>query len=70
MFEDIARCYTIAFTVRSGSNAICDLLTRNGLGARLNGSKSRPPLKTTNHGWTPLSGLSTSVRRKARSAPK
>jgi LPS sulfotransferase NodH len=33
MFANIIRCYTIAFTVRSGSNAICDLLARNGLGA-------------------------------------
>ena len=33
MFANITRSYTIAFTVRSGSNAICDLLARNGLGA-------------------------------------
>lgn len=33
MFEGITRSFTIAFTMRSGSNAICDLLARNGLGA-------------------------------------
>jgi LPS sulfotransferase NodH len=32
MLEGITRSFTIAFTVRSGSNAICDLLGRNGLG--------------------------------------
>ena len=32
MFKSITRSYTIAFTMRSGSNAICDLLKRNGLG--------------------------------------
>lgn len=33
MLEDITRSFTIAFTMRSGSNAICNLLARNGLGA-------------------------------------
>jgi LPS sulfotransferase NodH len=33
MLECIKRSFTIAFTVRSGSNAVCDLLERNGLGA-------------------------------------
>lgn len=32
MFPGINRSFTIAFTGRSGSNALCDLLTRNGLG--------------------------------------
>lgn len=32
MFDGITRSYTIAFGVRSGSNAICDLLAKNGLG--------------------------------------
>ena len=33
MFRDIKRSYTVAFTVRSGSNAVCDLLARNNLGS-------------------------------------
>jgi len=32
MVTGITRSFTMAFTMRSGSNAICDLLTRNGLG--------------------------------------
>ncbi len=32
MLESITRSFTIAFVVRSGSTAICDLLARNGLG--------------------------------------
>jgi hypothetical protein len=32
MLEGINRSFTIAFTMRSGSNAISDLLSRNGLG--------------------------------------
>lgn len=33
MLECITRSFTIAFVVRSGSTAICDLLARNGLGS-------------------------------------
>lgn len=33
MLENLSRTYTIAFAMRSGSNEICSLLTRNGLGA-------------------------------------
>lgn len=33
MFEGITRSFTIGFTMRSGSNAICELLGRNRLGA-------------------------------------
>lgn len=33
MFEQVVRSFTIAFTMRSGSNAICDILARNGLGS-------------------------------------
>ena len=33
MFTNTKRSYTVAFPVRSGSNAICDLLTRDNLGA-------------------------------------
>jgi LPS sulfotransferase NodH len=32
MIEGITRTYTLAFTMRSGSNEICSLLRRNGLG--------------------------------------
>jgi len=33
MLDDLYRSYTLVFTMRSGSNALCDLLRRNGLGA-------------------------------------
>ena len=33
MLTDLTRTYTIAFAMRSGSNEICSLLKRNGLGA-------------------------------------
>ena len=33
MFPDLARSYTIAFTPRSGSNALCELLARNCMGS-------------------------------------
>lgn len=33
MFPNLERSYTIAFTPRSGSNALCELLARNGMGA-------------------------------------
>jgi LPS sulfotransferase NodH len=33
MFERVVRSFTIAFTPRSGSNAICDILALNGVGA-------------------------------------
>jgi LPS sulfotransferase NodH len=33
MFDQVARSFTIAFTMRSGSNAICDILAKNGLGS-------------------------------------
>ena len=43
MFPDLTRSYTIAFTPRSGSNALCELLARNGMG---NPSEwfQRPPI--------------------------
>ena len=31
--SDATTCYTIAFTLRSGSNVLCDLLAANGIGA-------------------------------------
>src|ERR1700734_699452 len=33
IFEHVQRSFTIAFTMRSGSNAICDILAKNGLGS-------------------------------------
>ncbi len=33
MFEQVKRSFTIAFTMRSGSTALCDLLEKNGLGS-------------------------------------
>lgn len=43
--QDIERSFTIAFTVRSGSNAICDLLQRNGLGVPSEWFQSTPELR-------------------------
>lgn len=50
MFENITRSYTIAFTVRSGSNAICDLLARNGLGAPSEWFQ-KPPFAQNGQPW-------------------
>jgi LPS sulfotransferase NodH len=33
MVSPVRRSFTMAFTMRSGSNAICDLLSRNGIGS-------------------------------------
>jgi LPS sulfotransferase NodH len=50
MFEGVTRSYTIAFTVRSGSNAICDLLERNELGAP-NEWFQAPPVSNEGEPW-------------------
>jgi trehalose 2-sulfotransferase len=51
MLQDITRSYTIAFTMRSGSTEICNLLARNRLGypnewfqKPLPAAEDRPPL--------------------------
>jgi trehalose 2-sulfotransferase len=50
VLENITRSFTIAFTMRSGSNAICDLLARNGLGEP--GEWFQKPLSSTgNETW-------------------
>jgi LPS sulfotransferase NodH len=41
--------YTIAFTLRSGSNVLCDYLTTNGLG--LPAEYFQPPLGVMNKNW-------------------
>lgn len=45
MFDEVVRSFTIAFTPRSGSNAICDILAKNGLG--LAGEWFQQPLAAT-----------------------
>ena len=53
--HDLARatqhtfCYTIAFTIRSGSNLLCDLLSRNGAGYPTEYFQS--PFGVTNKHW-------------------
>jgi LPS sulfotransferase NodH len=50
MLTNISRSYTIAFTVRSGSNAICDLLARNNLGAPSEWFQ-QPPILQNGQPW-------------------
>jgi trehalose 2-sulfotransferase len=45
MATDVSRSYTIAFTMRSGSNELCGLLARNGFG--IPGELFRDPLPRT-----------------------
>ncbi|GAB4207949.1 MAG: hypothetical protein OHK0022_36840 [Roseiflexaceae bacterium] len=48
-------CYTIAFTLRSGSNLLCDYLALNGLG--LPTEYFQWPLGVTNRQWYDLLGV-------------
>ena len=50
MLTNITRSYTIAFTVRSGSNAICDLLAGNSLGAPSEWFQ-QPPVPQGGESW-------------------
>jgi LPS sulfotransferase NodH len=57
---EVDRAFTIAFTMRSGSNALCDLLVRNGMGAPGEYFQKRLPART-NRAW--LEGFASLINQ-------